>query len=169
MANRINDWQGLLELANKELRKENEVINVAPNDDGYFDVSILTIAQDGTLLRADDFASNYMEDELGECVNDAWAHVRAKVMAEKPKVWLVKQLSNVDGQMLFNVVPCMSLEKARQVLQEQINTLMTEGHYTDYKEWPNDFTIEQTDDHYFINDNCDDYYEKITIEEKGII
>ena len=85
------------------------------------------------------------------------------------KIYLVKQESNVDGEILFNVVPCISKETAKKIMDEEIHTLMNEGHYVDYKEWPNDFIIEQTDTHFFIKDNVDDYYEEINIEEKELI
>ena len=84
------------------------------------------------------------------------------------KIWLVIQESNVNGEILLNVVPCISKETAKEVMDNEIHTLMNEGHYTDYKEWPNDFVVEQTEESYYIKDNCDDYYEDIRIEEKEI-
>ena len=78
MANRVNNWEQLLELANKDLKKYGVELNVLLVDDtGDYDLHIFY--PDGT---TDIFAQNYYEDELGELVNDAWAHVRAKVNAK---------------------------------------------------------------------------------------
>ena len=84
------------------------------------------------------------------------------------KIWLVTQESNVDGEIMFNVVPCISEETAKKVMQDEIRTLLNEGHYTSYKEEPNDFFLTQTEDSFYIEDTCDDYYEAIRIEEKQI-
>lgn len=84
------------------------------------------------------------------------------------KIWLVTQVSNVDGQILFNVVPCISEETAKQVMQDEIKTLLNESHFISFVDRPDDFTLEQTDTSYYIEDTCDDYYESINIEEKAI-
>lgn len=78
MANRINNWEQLLELANEDLKKygvEMKVLLVEDTDD--YDLHI--VYPDGT---TDIFAQNYYVDELGDLVNDAWAHARAKVKAK---------------------------------------------------------------------------------------
>jgi hypothetical protein len=78
MASRVNNWEQLLELANKDLKKYGVELNVLFVDDtGDYDLHIFY--PDGT---TDIFAQNYYEDELGELVNDAWAHARAKVKAK---------------------------------------------------------------------------------------
>ena len=84
------------------------------------------------------------------------------------RIWLVTQESKVDGEILFNVVPCVSKETAKEIMDKEIQTLMNEGHFTDYKERPNDFILEQTEDSFYIEDTSDDYYEDIRIEEKQI-
>lgn len=81
MANRVNNWEQLLELANKDLKKYGVEINVLFVDDtGDYDLHIFY--PDGT---TDIFAQNYYEDELGELVNDAWAHARAKAKVNSKK------------------------------------------------------------------------------------
>ena len=90
------------------------------------------------------------------------------------KVFLVKQESNCDGEVLFNVTPCKDMETAKKVMEDEIKTLLTEScHYNgidiDNADKNGDFTIEHYDERFFISDNCDDYYEKITIEEKEIV
>ena len=80
------------------------------------------------------------------------------------KVFLVKQESNCDGEVLFNVTPCKDMETAKKVMEDEVKTLLTESyHYNGI------FTIEHYEERFFISDNCDDYYEKITIEEKEIV
>lgn len=78
MANRVNNWEQLLELANKNLKKYGVEMNVLlAEDTGNYDLHIAY--PDGT---TDIYAQNYYEDELDELVNDAWAHARAKVKAK---------------------------------------------------------------------------------------
>ena len=84
------------------------------------------------------------------------------------KIWLVTQESNVDGQIMFNVVPCISEETAKKVMQEEIMTLLNESHFIAFIDRPDDFILEQTGASYYIEDTCDDYYEDINIEEKEI-
>ena len=161
----------LVDTANESLKQYGKEIQVVEHADepGIYCIDVLDIDEDGNITGIDTYADNYDIDQLPELVNEAWVHVLVKVKAGNPKVWLVKQESNVDGQMLFNVVPCKSLEKAKQVMQEEIDTLLKESHFKDYEEWPGDFKIEQTDTSYFIQDTVDDYYEDIQIEEKEIL
>lgn len=84
------------------------------------------------------------------------------------KVYLVKQESNVDGEILFNVAPCSSLENAKKVMEIEIATLLADGHYKVSEANSEDFSIEQAENSYYIRDLYDDYYEYITIEEKEI-
>lgn len=84
------------------------------------------------------------------------------------KIWIVTQESKVDGQILFNVVPCASEESAKQVMQDEIKTLLNESHFIALVDRPDDFIVEQTEYSYYIEDTCDDYYEDINIVEKEI-
>ena len=84
------------------------------------------------------------------------------------KIWIVTQESKVDGQILFNVVPCASEETAKQVMQDEIKTLLNESHFIALVDRPDDFIVEQTEYSYYIEDTCDDYYEDINIVEKEI-
>ena len=84
------------------------------------------------------------------------------------KIWLVTQESNVDGEIMFNVVPCASEETAKKVMQDEISTLLNESHFIALMDRPDDFILEQTETSYYIEDTCDDYYEDINIEEKEI-
>ena len=90
------------------------------------------------------------------------------------KVFLVKQESNCDGEILFNVTPCKDMETAKKVMEDEVKTLLTESvHYNgidiDNVDENGDFTVERDEERFFINDNCDDYYGEITIEEKEIV
>ena len=84
------------------------------------------------------------------------------------KIWIVTQESKVDGQILFNVVPCASEETAKQVMQDEIKTLLNESHFIALVDRPDDFIVEQTEYSYYIEDTCDDYYEDINIVGKEI-
>lgn len=78
MANRVNNWEQLLKIANNNLKKYGVEMNVLLGEDtGNYDLHITY--PDGT---TDIYAQNYYEDELDELVNDAWAHARAKVKAK---------------------------------------------------------------------------------------
>ncbi len=137
-----------------------------------------------------------------DCVNDEWGNCDTfgeddlvfltlynvydtmldllEVKDEPEKVWIVKQESNVDGELHFNVVPCKDMETAKRVLAEEVNTLLAESpKYKDAKRWiDGDDTLNyddcpyswenDKDDAFYISCTCDDYHELITIEEKEI-
>ena len=96
------------------------------------------------------------------------------------KIWLVTQESNVDGEIMFNVVPCICLETAKRVLQKEVQTLLSESpKYKNVKRWMDGgdslnyddcpYTWENdNDDTFYISCVYDDYYELIKIEEKEI-
>jgi hypothetical protein len=76
MANRVNNWRELLDLANKDLKKFNAELGVY-EEDGEFSIT-LVIGDEET-----EYASGYYEDELSDLINDAWAHARAKSKSKK--------------------------------------------------------------------------------------
>jgi uncharacterized protein YsxB (DUF464 family) len=83
------------------------------------------------------------------------------------KIWLVTQESNVDGEITFNAIPCISEKTAKEVMEQEKNTILSESiHYKKYDK--DDFKVEDDDVHFFIQDLYDDYYEYISIEEKEI-
>lgn len=75
MANKVNNWEELLKLANEDLKAYGCQISVYKTEDSedFWQVDIDVIG-----MPTDCFAENYNEDELSECINDAWAHARAK-------------------------------------------------------------------------------------------
>lgn len=97
------------------------------------------------------------------------------------KIYLVMQESNVDGEILINVTPCSTIDKAREEMKKEIDTLITESK--PYKginleeialAQDNDnndcgFTFEQTNDSFYLSCDYDDYYEHLTITEKEIV
>ena len=92
------------------------------------------------------------------------------------KIYLLQQESNVDGEILFNVVPCMTLELARQAMAKKIATLQSESikyggcDFAAIERGENDnFTIERTDDSFYISCTYDDYYENLKIVEAELI
>jgi hypothetical protein len=88
------------------------------------------------------------------------------------KIYLVQQESNVDAEILFNVVPCSTLDKAKEVLEEEKNTILKESHHFSNltNDDLNELEIKENEDgtYWFINDPYDDYYEEIKIIEKEI-
>ena len=72
MANRFNNWQEILDLANKNLKKFNAEIAAFKGEDGDYDISI---AHNGI---TETYASGYYEDELYDLINDAWGYAMAK-------------------------------------------------------------------------------------------
>ena len=88
------------------------------------------------------------------------------------RVYIVRQESNVDGEILFHEVPCTSMEVAKSVLAREKSTILHESHHfsgRSKEELEEEFEIEETSDSYYINDPCDDYYEDIRITEKVIV
>ena len=88
------------------------------------------------------------------------------------KIFIVLQESNVDGELIINPVPCISLELAQKTLKKEAYTILTESHhFSGYTadELEENFEIEFTDDRFYINDHCDDYYEDIRIIEKELV
>ena len=80
--------------------------------------------------------------------------------------------SYVDGDTFVTAVPCISLEVARDILNREVNTILNESRH--YSGIPQDdlddfFTIERSEDSFFIQDNTDDYYENYRIEEKELV
>ena len=86
------------------------------------------------------------------------------------KVWIMTQESNVNGEIYFNVVVCDSEQSARKAMQQEMDWIKNESnHFKNYD--PNDesLEIEQTENRFFIMDECDDYYEEIIISEKEVM
>lgn len=86
-------------------------------------------------------------------------------------VWIVRLESNVDGELMFDAIPCSSLKAARKVLQEQKEYILKESHhYTGFssEEFEECFNVEESKDRYFISDAYDDYWEDYDIIKKKI-
>ena len=116
MANIRNDWQGLLKLANEELKQGGVQIDVSATDDGGYDVIINNNGITET------YASGYYEHELGELVDDAWVHARSYLKntradnSEQRQIWMrlgafvrgtaeeIEKVINGDGQMLQSLI-----------------------------------------------------------------
>lgn len=110
MANRVNNWQEILDLANKDLKKYNVEIGVYDHDDVYS----VTIVVNGV---EEEYADGYYEDELGDLINDAWAHARAKVkpqMAYRVSAYYDMNVS-VEEEILIEIYATEELAKQRVV------------------------------------------------------
>ena len=95
-------------------------------------------------------------------------------------VFVVTQLSNVDGEILANATPCKDLKSAQAVMDEEIRTLLSDGKYEGLdldeierdqndENADSDFFVERSDTSFYIGCVYDDYYEKIDIEEKPLM
>ena len=88
------------------------------------------------------------------------------------KIWLVTQESMVDGEVLFNVIPCNSFETAKVIFEKEIDTILNESHHFGghtAEEREEMFEIQdEGDGTFYINDPCDSYYEHIQMYEKEI-
>lgn len=93
------------------------------------------------------------------------------------KIFNVIQESNCNGEISVNVTPCKTLKRAKEVMDDEINTLISEskpykGLYLDnIKEKDHEalYYVERTETSIFISLNYDDYYEDIKIEEKEVL
>lgn len=108
MANRVNNWRELLKLANEDLKKYNAEIGVYDHD-GEFSVTVVVNGEERV------FADGYYEDELGDLINDAWAHARAKVkpqMAYRVSAYYDMNVS-VEEEILIEIYENEELAKQR--------------------------------------------------------
>ena len=89
---------------------------------------------------------------------------------EAEKKWIMTQESNVDGEIIFNVLVCENRKIALREMAEEIEWIKNESnHFAGFDQKEDEFNIEQSDQGFFITDKADDYYEKISISEKEII
>ena len=80
--------------------------------------------------------------------------------------------SNVDGEIMFDAIPCATKEKAVKVLQEEKEWVLKESHHFSQfnKEELEEYCeIVDTDEHFFMMDNTDDYYEDYSIKETNLL
>ena len=87
-------------------------------------------------------------------------------------VWILLQESNVDGEVITNAVPFATESKAIKAFEDTKKAILTEYHH--YKQFNKEeleeyFTIEDSENGYFIEDNSDDYYELVRIEKKKVL
>ena len=89
--NKRNDYIGLLEMANDELKDLGMEIKVYENEKGLYSVDIVERKEDGAFSTTP-FAENYYEDELSDCVSDAWSQARIMDENNKRRIALKEQL-----------------------------------------------------------------------------
>lgn len=94
---------------------------------------------------------------------------RLGIEDEPEKVCVFTQESNVNGEIHFNVIVCKDRETAVQTMEKAKEWIRKDSwHFRDYDPNDEDLTIEESDHSFYVNDECDDYYEKLFIEEKEI-
>ena len=81
--NRANDYETLLGLANKDLKKYNLQVILVKMDNDDYTVKIDRLDDNGAVIGSEDFAGGYYEYELAPLINEAWVHARAKGEAER--------------------------------------------------------------------------------------
>lgn len=91
-----------------------------------------------------------------------------KIKQAEKNIFNVIWESNVDGEFLFEVYPCDTLEVAQAKVQEFKNDVLSNGHFSNID--TNDCSIEKDDENrYFIMDNTDDYWEDIYIKKSKLL
>ena len=94
------------------------------------------------------------------------------------KIWIVEQLSNVDGEYFYNSVPCASYEAAREVAEKKVKALTntdTSKYYgVDIDSEDNDavdvFVVNKPDYYRVEMIVLDDsYFEEITVSAKELV
>ena len=74
--NKRNDWENLLELANKDLARQKISISITcPEEEGFYRCDIL---QDGIVVET--YAENFYEEELSDLITEAWHYVNSKIL-----------------------------------------------------------------------------------------
>ena len=94
MSNRINNWEQLLEMANKDLKGKGAELIFTLDDDGYCG---LKIKYDIGGTFTDTYAENYYEDELSDLINEAWSHARIKIGQLKQYNGMARHSEEVQG------------------------------------------------------------------------
>ena len=153
--NKINDYNEIWKLANADLEKYGMQIELQKDDcDAY---AVIIRCKDG---KTDYFAEGYYEDELGEVINDAWVHAKAKAKAPKPRkgVKVTKRATN-DGlsyslsgltfSQLFRIKSAMAEEEKR--MNEIANNFVREKSLA----WAREFKEYARDAHEVFIAACD--------------
>lgn len=74
-----NEWATLLDMANENLKEYDVQLVVSQEDNTY----TLDVQWTGKVMMTEEYACGYYEYEMGELINEAWAHVRARVKYQK--------------------------------------------------------------------------------------
>lgn len=108
MANKVNNWQEMLKLANEDLAKCEYKITLEEFD-GSYTIYIENTATD----KWDIFAEGYYEDELTDTILEAWEHAKGK----KQIVYRVSAYYDMDicaeEEILIEIYATEELAKAR--------------------------------------------------------
>lgn len=83
------------------------------------------------------------------------------------KTYIVVQESNVDGNVISDIIPCASMDVAKRVMRDKKNSLLhVFGHFKDCD--VNEMEVEEGEERYFIQDPSDDYYELLYIQTSQV-
>ena len=100
-----------------------------------------------------------------------WTVLQSIDKWHKPKVYVVRKESNVDGIVVVDFVPCRDLNKARKVLQEEKNVVLRLPKYCgcDIAHPSPDYVVEDREGYFLIKCCNDDYYEEFEIVKKELL
>ena len=126
--NKVSNWKELLNLANEDLAKYECKITFEE-----FDGTYTLYTESTTTDEWETFAEGYFEDELSDLINDAWAHVRAKINGEKKIYYTGTALYNNDENHSAESGVFSSEKRAMEWLEKQA------------KQWQEDQGIDDED------------------------
>lgn len=82
--NKVNDYENLLELANKDLKQYNAELHVYdPGESGEYTIEIRTLNENGSVACSEDYDEGYYEEDLSDIINEAWAHAKKSAIQIK--------------------------------------------------------------------------------------
>ena len=86
------------------------------------------------------------------------------------KIYIVTLESNIDGEVYFSAIPCASKEIAKEMLKKAKEHCLKESLHFKYADFESgDYTLEDEEEHFYLNDHCDDYYEDYNIVERELV
>ena len=94
----------LVDNANEQIREYGYRIRIlCDEDDGYYSVEILTVDENDHITDIYDFADNMFENELADCVDDAWGNVKIRVRNQKRDSLLHETIALLSADMFSDI------------------------------------------------------------------
>lgn len=155
MANKRNEWQKLLGIANEDLKQYGYRLSVNDRGDkGFFKCVIYKGNK-----KVDSYAENYYEDELEELVNDAWQHVKMLINPKSAKttktVFVLYECDPWHSYSSMTANDIVGIATDGEELKSLISERLRNGWKDDIEEFVNDGDFESMDD--FVEQALDDF------------